>query len=273
MINDLRIFDAHMHIFGRFKPRNVSLTDYMDSFGIDRAIITAVNEATNLNALLTTESDIDDEEFMEKFSPSHQYDHELVRKEVGTHPERLTGFYWFNPRIATKKDWETLDKYITEYKFKGVKIQPYVDMLKVPEDLHQLAEFCVNKNVPLFAHSGTPFFFQEMIRARHYHEFIQHHQELRLVLLHSAFTMAHCINCLRYFPKISNVYFETSVSIPYGIMTLIKAMGADRVIYGSDAPAANPPDIEMQKIFLLNFDKETLEKVFYGNITKLLGEN
>ena len=54
-------------------------------------------------------------------------------------------------------------------------------------------------------------------------------------------------------------------------MSLIKAIGEDRVIYGSDSPAANPPDIEIQKIFCLDLDKKTLEKVFYENMNNLLG--
>ncbi len=82
--------------------------------------------------------------------------------------------------------------------------------------------------------------------------------------------MEYCINCIRYFSKMKNVYFETSTSIPYGILSLIKAMGSHRVIYGSDSPAANPPDIEIHKIICLNLDNESLKNVFYNNINNLL---
>ena len=55
-------------------------------------------------------------------------------------------------------------------------------------------------------------------------------------------------------------------------MTLIKIMGDHRVVYGSDAPSATNPDIEINKIKMLNLSKETLENVFYNNINKLIGE-
>ena len=84
--------------------------------------------------------------------------------------------------------------------------------------------------------------------------------------------MEYCINLLRYFTNLPNVFFETSVSIPYGIMTLIKIMGDHRVVYSSDPPSATNPDIEMNKIKMLNLSKKTQENVFYNNINKLIGE-
>ena len=39
-----------------------------------------------------------------------------------------------------------------------------------------------------------------------------------------------------------------------------------------DSPAATTPDIEINKIRILNLDKKTLENVFYNNISNLIGE-
>ena len=47
-------------------------------------------------------------------------------------------------------------------------------------------------------------------------------------------------------------------------------MGKERVIFGSDAPPATTPDIEMRKIEILNLDKSTLEHVFHKNIESLI---
>ncbi len=273
MIDNIRIFDSHFHVYGRFKPREESLIDYMDRFGIDRAIITTLNQEANLSAILKTENDNNFEQSKKKFTLKEQYDHEFVLEQVKKHPDRLTGFFWFNPRIAGDEDWHLLKKYVNEYNFKGVKLQPYVDMLKVPDDLHELAEFCIDADIPLFMHSGTGFYFQDNIRAKDSYKLMRKHKDLKLILGHAAYTMEHCINCLRFFTRMPNVYFETSCSIPYGIMTLIKAMGAERVIYGSDAPAATSPDIEIQKIRILVLDESTLRKVFYDNVASLIGEN
>ncbi|MHA1436100.1 MAG: amidohydrolase family protein [Promethearchaeota archaeon] len=273
MIDNIKIFDSHMHYLGRFKKRDESIIEFMDRFHIDKAVITTLNQAANLNTILKSNKNLNENEFIQKFIPKTQYNHEKVKEIIQKNSERLIGFFWFNPRIATEDDWHLLEKYIVDYKFKGVKTQCYVDLLKIPSDIFQLAEFCIEYNIPLFVHSGSAFFFQRPVRVKDYYKLAKKYKELKLIIGHAAFTMEYCINCLRFFAKnesLSNVFFETSVSIPYGIMTLIKALGSQRVIFGSDSPTATTPDLEINKILILNFDKETLENVFYNNISSLV---
>lgn len=272
MIDGIKIFDAHMHYLGRFKKREEPLTVFLDKYGIDKAIITSLNQAASLSALMSNDENVDEKTFLNQFVMKQQYNHEEVRKLIQAHPERLVGFFWFNPRIASNDDWRLLERYIKEYRFKGVKTQCFVDLLKVPDDLYSLSEFCIDRNVPLFLHSGVPFFYQGAFSAKDYYELAKKYKDLKVIIGHAAFSMEYCINCIRYFRTLPNVYFETSTSIPYGIMTLIKTMGSNRVMYGSDAPTANPPDIEINKIKVLNLDKQTLEDVFYNTVSKLIGE-
>jgi predicted TIM-barrel fold metal-dependent hydrolase len=276
MIDEIKIFDAHVHYLGRFKKRDENIVDYLDRYKIDKAIITTVNKRTTLEKfnLLPNENEMehfDEVTFIDHFNLKDQLDHEEVLKLVQEN-EKLYGFYWFNPKIAGDDDWKLLKKYITEYDFKGVKTQMCVDLLKVPEDLFTLAEFCIKYDVPLYLHSGIGFFFQDAFRAKDYYNFIKEFPDLKCIIGHAAYTMEYCINLLRYFPDFPNVFFETSVSIPYGIMTLIKIMGDHRVIFGSDSPSATTPDIEINKIKMLNLSKKTLENVFYNNISRLIGE-
>jgi len=273
MIDDIKIFDAHMHHAGRFKKREQNLIEFMDHYKIDRAMVTTLNQMTSLNSILKSDLNIDEGDFLEKFIPKGQYDHEEVRKLVNDHPDRITGFFWFNTKIATDRDWRLLEKYIDEYNFRGIKTQTFVDLLRVPQDLYQLAEFCIEKNIPLFVHSGSAFFFQKPVRSKDYFRLAKKYPELKLIIGHAAFTMEHAISLVRFFARDSstpNVYFETSCSIPYGIMTLVKAMGTHRVLYGSDSPTATTPDIEINKIKILHFDKETQENIFYKNADRLV---
>ena len=270
MIDGIKIFDGHLHYIGRFKPREESLIQFLDRYGIDKAAVTTLNKAANLNAILKTNENVNEIEFLNDFLRKDQYDHEALRQLISKNPERLYGFFWFNPKIATEDDWKLLEQYVEKYHFKGVKTQWCVDLLEVPRDLLYLAEFCIEHDVPLFVHSGSGFFFQKPVRAKDHYKLAKKYKTLKMIIGHAAYSMEHCINCIRYFSKLNNVYFETSTSIPYGILSLIKAMGSDRVIYGSDAPAANAPDLEINKITCLNLDKETLENVFYNNVNKLL---
>ncbi|MFO8017284.1 MAG: amidohydrolase family protein [Promethearchaeia archaeon] len=271
MIDGSKVFDAHMHYIGRFKSRDESLLEYMDRYEIDKAAITTLNQNASLKAFLASSNgNPNDENELERHFQPKQYNHETVRKLVKKHPDRLIGFFWFNPATAEEQDWNVLKTYIEKYGFKGVKTQTFVDQLSIPGDLYSLAEFCIDHDLPLFIHSGSPFFFQNPVRVKSYYDLAKKYEDLKLILGHAAFTMENTINLLYYFRNFSNVYFETSCSIPYGIMTLIKAMGTDRVIYGSDAPAATNPDIEINKIRMLNLNEKITQQVFYDNFNSLI---
>jgi predicted TIM-barrel fold metal-dependent hydrolase len=75
---------------------------------------------------------------------------------------------------------------------------------------------------------------------------------------------------LKSMSEIENVYFETSCSILYGILELIKIFGADRVLFGSDSPTATPFELEYNKISSLRIPKEDKSKILGGNIKRLL---
>ncbi|MFX1392724.1 MAG: amidohydrolase family protein [Promethearchaeota archaeon] len=272
MIDNIKIFDSHLHYIGKFKRRDESLINFLDRFKIDKAVVTTLNKSANKNLLIRNDIDFNENEYAEKFFTKKQYDHEEVRELVKQNSDRLVGVYWFNPRIADDNDWKTLKNYIKDYYFKGVKVQASLDNLKMPKDLFQLAEFCISFDIPIFIHFGPSFFFQEPFHVKDIYSLVKKYPELKFVILHAAYTMEYCIGCLRYLPKYSNVYFETSLSVPYGINILIKVMGNNRVMYGSDSPAATTPDIEINKIRILNLDKKTLENVFYNNISNLIGE-
>lgn len=271
MDEDIKIFDAHMHYTGKFKKKNELLIDFLNRFGIEKAVITTLNTAANSKLLLTLNEQLSDQELAEQFYPDIQYNHKKVKELTQSYPDRLIGFYWFNPKIADAEDWKELTRFITTYGFKGVKTQASLDNLDPETHLDKLAEFCTDHDVPLYFHSGTSFHFQKPFSLKTLHEFKQRHKELKLIIGHAAFTMEYMISLLRFFTTLPNVYFETSLSVPYGIKVLIKVMGEERVLYGSDSPAATTPDIEIKKIKILNLSENVQKKIFYKNINRLLG--
>lgn len=269
MIDGIKIFDAHMHNLGRFKKREESFIEFLDRFSIDRAIITSLNQTTTMNSIHKI-SEASQDAFIEEFDLNSQLDHSDVLELTQKHPDRITGFYWFNPKSPSEEDWKLLEKYIKEYNFRGVKTQMCVNLLKTPDDLFSLAEFCIEHDIPLYYHSGIGFFFQKAYRAKDIYKLAIKYPELKLIIGHMGYTMEYAINLLNYFTKTENIYFETSLSVPYAIVMIIKAMGSHRVLFGSDAPTATTPDIEINKIKILGLDKNTLENVFYNNTHNLI---
>ncbi len=268
---DFPIFDAHMHYTGKFMNKNETLIEFLDRFGIDKAIITTLNTSANSKLLSTINNkDLTDKQLADKFYPKNQYNHEHVKKLIESHPKRLIGFYWFNPRIADEKDWKELTRYIKNYNFKGVKTQASLDNLDPLTDMDKLAEFCIDLDIPLYFHSGINFYFQKPFKIQSLYELKKKYKKLKLIIGHAAYTMEYMISLLRYFEPFPRVYFETSLSVPYGIKVLIKVMGAERVLYGSDSPPATTPDIEINKIKILDLPKDIQKKVFYENTNNLL---
>jgi len=51
MIDGIRIYDAHMHILGRFKKRDENFIEFLDRFSIDKAIITSLNTTTTMDSI------------------------------------------------------------------------------------------------------------------------------------------------------------------------------------------------------------------------------
>ncbi|MBD3215731.1 MAG: amidohydrolase family protein [Candidatus Lokiarchaeota archaeon] len=270
MIDGIGIFDAHMHYYGKFMKENESLIEFMDRFAIDKAIITTLKTSANQNLLFQTNEIINEKQYAENLYAKKQYEHDIVKALITKYPDRLYGFYWFNPKIADDSDWQVLRDYITKYNFKGVKTQTSLDNLDLSKDLNQLAEFCLEFDIPLYFHSGINFFFQEPFLTKNLYNFLKDYKELKFIIGHAAFTMEYMISLLRYFQGFPNVYYETSLSVPYGINVLIKMMGEDKIIYGSDSPAATPPDIEIQKIKSLNLKPETEKLIFYENVKNLI---
>ena len=95
---------------------------------------------------------------------------------------------------------------------------------------------------------------------------MQKYPELKVIIGHAGYTMEYAINLLNYFTKNPNVYFETSLSVPYAIVMFVKAFGSHRIMYGSDAPTATTPDIEIQKVQILGLERGQLEDVFFVEI-------
>jgi predicted TIM-barrel fold metal-dependent hydrolase len=70
-----------------------------------------------------------------------------------------------------------------------------------------------------------------------------------------------------------NVWLDTSSAIPFlgsaGAAEIVKAHGADRVLWGSDYPAVQP-QTAIAQLESLGLPADDLEKIFYRNAENLL---
>jgi predicted TIM-barrel fold metal-dependent hydrolase len=263
-----------------------TLIDYMDANGIDKAVVNTINtlvnsrniganKFTNKLAIKNFAEEIrgPDFEIFKEFRLNGQPSHEILLEQVKKHPKRLIPFFWYNPSDLDQKiGLKTVTDKLRHEGFRGVKLQ----LAMTPCDIEQIfpvAQVCVDFDVPISIHPSPGVFSVKRTDAFSLLKLAKNFPTLKLIILHAVYTMEFYVEmliALKSMPEIKNVYFETSCSILYGILELIKIFGADRVLFGSDSPTATPFEPEYYKIASLRIPKEDKSKILGGNIKRLL---
>ncbi len=274
-----RIFDGHFHSRGIFLPKEngsrMNLVKFLDKCGITKAVVTTLNDEANMKnvvSALWASKSLDNADPFTEGIKNTTLDHEPVRRLVEEYPDRFVGMYWFNPNDADQEQaFRQMGTAIDDWDFRMVKIQSTIHRGRVPEDLNRVAEFCVSRDVPLFIHLSPPFFTFRGVNPLDTIPFAKQYKKLKIILGHFAYCMEACIQSCVAATLRTNLYLDTSLAVPYGVFVGYKAIGYQRMLYGSDSPAAAMPAMEIEKIQWLEIPDQEKQAIFYDNIAKLVG--
>ena len=282
---EFQIIDAHMHTYGTFLKPDKDLVSYMDRYGIEKAVITTINRAASSKVFVDNTSlqgkNLKNQDKMaqafenlKKMMPKGQLDHQDVIAIANLTPDRFYKFFWFNPKMLPEeeeKSYQVLESHLKQG-FCGVKIHPGIHLVKIPKDIHKLVSFMqnFNKKFPIFVHTTPRTSYFSGTSAKDMAKLAQAYPDLKLIVGHAALSMEFAIELSLTLKSYRNVFFETSCSIPYGILNLIRNVGHKRVIFGSDAPVTNPIQLEIDKIKYLPINADQKQDIFYNNIITLL---
>ncbi|MHA1732527.1 MAG: amidohydrolase family protein [Promethearchaeota archaeon] len=280
-----RVFDGHAHVTGIFLrqgTRKLTLLEYMDAMGIDKAVVSPVQPNANMNLLrklVGGGGDLRGAFPFEEYVYEPHFAHEDVKALVDAAPGRVVGSFWFNPSYARTCEggdvdpFEPLERALSDWGFRAVKLQTTIHRLQ-PRDLEGLGEFLEDQGVPLFVHPSPGFFAYGGFSPKDLLGFATAHPELPIVVGHFAYAMEACIESVVVAARCPNVYLDTSLGIPYGILLAHKVLGPDRLLFGSDGPAATPASLEVEKFRVLAIPGGDKRKIFYDNAARLyLGED
>ncbi len=226
-------FDAHMHV-GDFPLFDVRL---------DRGGLVELMASEGIAAGLV-------------FHPDNEYVRDVVESAPGVY-----GLVWANPRASGFL--EQTAALLDHPRFLGVKLHPLLDGYH-PNDpvLHPLYRLLVDRNLPVLIHCGHPIFtlpwsIEEAIVA---------FPEAKVVLGHMGHGNIVYINAsIDVAARNPNVYLETSgMPMHTKIREAVERVGADRILYGSDAPFHHPR-VEMEKVRLSGLDEDIVERVLSRN--------
>lgn len=239
------IIDAHAHL------DEVESLGWMDT---PDKLIRLMDRAGIAKSVVTTYAD----------EPGPEDGVERLKGYVSEHPDRFLGFPRMDPRYGGEAI-DTFEELIVEEGMHGLKLHA-VSNVSHPFGSQNLAilDKAAELDVPVLLHSGDRVFClpQQIGEAAG-------RTDATLIMGH----MGGFFNpdaALRAAKKHDNIILETS-GFPYPrvIQDAVDQLGADRVIYGSDMPPANP-NVELRKIEVLDLTDEQREKILYKNIANML---
>lgn len=187
----------------------------------------------------------------------HQ-DNALVRETV-TGKENLYALYWANPKSGDAV--REAREYLEHPSFLGMKLHPLLDGYHPDEPfVWPLIELLIEKDLPVLIHCGTPIFtlpwsIEELARRYPEGKFVLGHMgHTNIVYIDGAIDVAE---------RNSNIWLETSgMPMSSKIREAVNRVGADRVMYGSDAPF-HEPQVEQLKVKLAGLNEEESEQVMH----------
>lgn len=193
-----------------------------------------------------------------------------VAEQVRQHPDRLVGMYSPHPDVAEHA--RELERAIKELGFKGVKLNSSL-MHYYPEDprMRPFWEKANELKIPVLCHAGRnveDFKVQKLDSVRRFCEpngfrpMVKAYPGITFILAHFAGAEDWWDIAVDVVTKNSNVYTDMSMMFerlsPQTITKFIKAVGAHKVLYGSDYPGYDS-HVEISKLNALDLtDKEKI---------------
>jgi predicted TIM-barrel fold metal-dependent hydrolase len=202
-------------------------------------------------------------------------DNDFVSRSSKEYPDRFIPFYYFNPRNEDVQ-LEEFESYARDRRWKGVKVG---HELAVARFMYQMMEIAEKYELIYVHHSGGgnehhPFIIGDLANS---------FPKVRTVLLHMGGGMSLDLELAstKVAEKNPNVYLETCYAHPYAIKQAVERLGADRVMFGSDASnngygsyyekRGQYQNIHLDAVRLIGLPRDQEEMVLGGTAARLLG--
>jgi uncharacterized protein len=242
--------DAHTHIGVVARPgmsqSAEQLVARLDSAGVDKAVTFPFPEGNGVTGDVRANNDV-------------------VTQAVKAYPDRLIPFCIVNPWHGALAV-EELRHCVEDLGFKGVKLHPTLHGYRLAD--HALVDplFAAARDLGIVITShgagdllNNPAEFAEMARA---------FPTVPLLMVHMGvfWSTDHAVEASKAHP---NLYLDTSRAPIWEIQVAVKALGPEKVIWGTDAPFVDYP-FEFQKMVRATTDPEGHALIVGGTIARLL---
>lgn len=206
------------------------------------------------------------------------HDNEYIAKLVKQYPDRIIGYASVHP--ADENAVDHLRQAVEDYGLKGLKLHPPIQNISMLDPrLGPIIETCISYDIPILVHTG-PVYSRE---SRMIFSNSVDIDELAIRYPAAKFIIAHGhpfgIDPVMV-AKHENVYIDTT-STTSEYLTLFPQLDKmlydwmrrdDRILFGSDSNQNHPERFasDLKPLRAMNIPKESKEKLFSGNIKRLL---
>lgn len=189
----------------------------------------------------------------------------LLYEEMRKFPDRILGYASLHSTRFGQEALDEIKRCRHDYGMHGLKIYSTPEMSIAEPAMIPILETCVELNIPILAHT-TPQECEYLLSAVPEVHFIMAHAGAQ-PFAHGDWNRA--IMAAERFP---NLYLDTASStIDTGFVeACVAALGADRIIFGTDIPLLDPWP-QLAKIRETRLSDEDRNLVMGGNILRLMG--
>jgi uncharacterized protein len=241
------VVDGHCHVGVGHEYRQTvdELLHAMDLHGVHRAVICPADRFIAVD---------------------NRDGNDFVLGAMRSHPDRLYAFATANPWYGNRA-YDELKRALGEGA-RGIKLHPSLQgFLLCDELVYPLVELAEQHSVPMFFHTGTPAFAQPM----HIAELAQRFPSVSFIMGHMGST-DFWLDAVPAALQANTVYLDTSWSLPQKIQRAIAAVGAERVIFGTDSPLSSLK-LELGCVGAAEIAGDDRAQVMGHNMLRLLGEH
>ena len=208
---------------------------------------------------------------------SFREQHRVVIDAVREYPDRLVGTFILNPHLGVEAGIAELRRLVAEDRFRMVKLHPTVHAYwpKVRAFTDPVLDVAAELGIPVLIHTGDPPFSVPALME----PLAVDHPETVVILAHLGTQKTgyadDAINVARH---CDNVYLETGWGHQPRLAEAVQAVGAGRLVFGSDCPVLDPfsqlriiETLTRDGPLGVNLSDDDMEAIMGGNLARLLG--
>jgi hypothetical protein len=189
----------------------------------------------------------------------------LLYEEMRRFPDRILGYASLHSTRFGQEGLDEIRRCRDDYGMRGLKIYSTPEMSIAEPAMIPILELCAELKMPILAHT-TPTECEYLM---------SHVPEVQFIMAHAGgqpFAHGDWNRAIMVAAKFPNLYLDTACStVDTGFVeSCVAALGADRVIFGTDVPLLDPwPQLAKVKETRLTDEQRAL--LMGGNILRLMG--